>query len=331
VSRMSLVYELAARVDGRPDSSTVMSPLMSVDDVPTRVPTPYGFHICGPPHNAVMVSMMRLGGTHPYEPLISMLALHMTRNGGTFIDVGANLGYFSLLVARGTQAPLQVHALEPLPRNFRWVRENVDANGLAASIVAYAVAAGSEEGELLMSDYGTGASFVEGWDEGKGDEQGAVPVPVRRLDDMFAASLLPGPVTIKIDVEGYEWETLNGAPELLASPSVQCVLLEASHRMHPGGHNRTVKDTLALMQGHGYTCLGHRSPADRRIQLADTDLYQPDDPAIQTADSWPDNWVCVRPDAAWEALVQQLPLVYGVFCSTSQRTDAEIRQFLTNL
>ncbi len=328
---MSLVYELAGRIENRPDNATVLHPLMGVDDVPTRIPTPFGFHLCGPPHNAVMMSMMKLGGTCPYEPLISMLALFMTRNGGTFIDVGANLGYFSLLAARGTAAPLQVHALEPLPRNFRWVRENIDANGLSSTVAAYAVAAGDEEGELPMSDYGTGASFVAGWDEGRGDEQEAVPVPVRRLDNLFQAASLPGPVTIKIDVEGYEWQALNGAPELLASPSVQCVLLELNHGMHPGGHNRTASDTLALMRSHGFRCLGHRSPTDRRIQVADTELFDPDDPSIQTPDAWPDNWICVRPHPAWDALAARLPLVYGVFCSTSQRTDAEIGEFLKSL
>jgi FkbM family methyltransferase len=328
---MSLVAELAARIEKRADKDTVLRPLMRVDDVPTRIPTPFGFHLCGPPNSAAMMAMMRIAGTHPYEPLISLIALHMTQCGGTFIDVGANIGYFSLLTARGTTAPLQVHALEPLPRNFRWVRENIDANGLTGSVAAYAVAAGAEEGELPISDYGTGASFVAGWDEGRANEQPAIPVPVRRLDDLFEIAHLPGPVTIKIDVEGYEWEAVSGAPKLLASPSVHCVLLELNHGMHPGGHNKTAGDTLAAMQSHGFSCFGHYSPEDRRIQVADTDLYRPADPRIQTTETGPDNWVCVRETPTWEALVRRLPFLYGVFCITSHRPVLEIKEFLAAL
>lgn len=331
MTRLSLVYELAARLENRADQATALHPMMQLDDVPTRVTTPFGFHLCGPPHNAVMVSMMRLADTHPYEPLISLFALHMTRGGGTFIDVGSNIGYFSLLVARGTTAPLQVHALEPLPKNFRWVRENISANGLTGAIMAYAVAAGASEGELPMSNYGTGASLVRGWDGGTADEQGAVPVPVRRLDDLFLAEHLPGPVTIKIDVEGYESEAIGGAERLLSSPSVHCVLLELNHGLHPGGRNETARDTLSAMAGHGFRCYGHHSPEDGKIQVEDTHLYATDHPDIQTPETWPVNWICVRPDGTWDALVRRLPMLYGIFCSTSGRTDAEISDFLTRL
>lgn len=331
MTRLSLVYEMAMRMEHRADQATVLRPLMQLDDVPTRVPTPYGFHLCGPPHNAVMVSMMRLSDTHPYEPLITLFALHMTRTGGTFIDVGANIGYFSLLVARGTAAPLQVHALEPLPKNFRWVRENISANDLGGTIMAYPVAAGTAEGELPMSNYGTGASLVRGWDGGTSDEQGIVDVAVRRLDDLFHEDQLQGPITIKIDVEGYEAEAVAGGARLLSSPNVHCVLLELNHGLHPGGLNETAADTLAVMAEHGFRCYGHHSPEDGKIQVQDTHLYAADNPTIQTPETWPVNWICVRPDASWEALVRRLPMLYGVFCSTSHRSEAELRDFLAAL
>ena len=85
------------------------------------------------------------------------------------------------------------------------------------------------------------------------------------------------------------------------------------------------------MQNHGFTCLGHHSPTDDKIQVQDTVLYPADDASIQTSDAWPVNWICVRPTPEWDALVQRLSLLYGVFCSTSLRTDADIREFLATL
>ena len=331
MTRLSLMYELAARLEKRVNQAETLAPMMQVDDVATRVTTSYGFHLCGPAHNAVMLAATRLSTPHPYEALASLLALYMTRDGGTFIDVGANIGYFSLLVATCTDAPLRVHAIEPLPQNFRWVRENIDANGLGDQIMAYAVAAGAEDGEASMSNYGTGASLVRGWDDGKGDRQGTVPVPVRRLDDLFPPDHLPGPITIKIDVEGYEWEAAKGAARLFASPAVHCVLMELSRGQHPGGHNATAADTLALMAEYGYECFGHHSAVGGRIQKQDALLYPPDHADIQAPERWPGNWVFVRPDASWDALVRRMPALYGMFCSTGHRTEAEIREFLDAL
>jgi FkbM family methyltransferase len=331
LTRLALLYELAARLEKRADQTAVMAPVMQVDDIPARVTTPYGFHLCGPSHNAVMLAAMRLSGSHPYEPLVSLLALYMTRAGGTFIDIGANIGYFSLLVARNTGGPLRVHALEPLPENFRWVRENVAANGLGDDIMAYAVAAGAAAGEASMSSYGTGASLIEGWDGGKGDEQPKVLVPVRRLDDLFAPDELPGPITIKMDVEGYESEAVKGAPRLLASESVRCVLMELGYGLNDDVYNTTARDTLARMADHGYLCYGHHSPVNGRVGVEDVRLWSPDDPEIQNAERWPTNWAFVRPDPTWDALVSGLRTLYGMFCSTGHRTVAEIRRFLDGL
>ena len=158
-----------------------------------------------------------------------------------------------------------------------------------------------------------------------------MPVPVRRLDDLFFAERLPGPITIKMDVEGYESEVVAGASRLLSSPAVHCVLLELNHGLHPGGVNETARDTLDVMAGHGFRCFGHHAPQDGKIQVQDTDLYTPDYHGIQTPETWPVNWICVRPGVAWESFVRQMPVIYGIFCSTSHRTDAELRDFLVKL
>ena len=59
-----------------------------------------------------------------------------------------------------------VHAFEPSAANFYWLRRNIAENRLARQITPYLLALGAEDGTAELSDYGTGSSFVRGWDHG---------------------------------------------------------------------------------------------------------------------------------------------------------------------
>ncbi len=118
-------------------------------------------------------------------------------------DVGANIGYYLLLIESVVGPSGHVTCFEPEPRNLCELRRNVRANGLA-NVEVVAAAAGDGDGTVALRA-GINALVVE---DGAGDHR----VPLVRLD-----SALTGAVDfLKIDVEGYEGQVLAGARRILA-------------------------------------------------------------------------------------------------------------------
>lgn len=145
--------------------------------------------------------------------------LHALRPGDTFLDVGANVGAYSLLAAA---AGAQVIAVEPAPAACRWLALNVRVNDLAARVEIVPAALGRTAGSVRFTAGQDTLNHVA--TEGEAAE--AVVVPVVRLDDAIAARGGAVPRLVKIDVEGYETEVLAGAERTLASPDLLAVILE---------------------------------------------------------------------------------------------------------
>ena len=128
--------------------------------------------------------------------------------GSVVWDVGANLGYFSLLAAR---LGALVHAFEPVPESAARVRANVAANRLDDRVRVHEVAVGAAAGRrpfLVVRD----ASWSHLADRGRhAATREEREVEVVRLDDLD----LSPPDLVKIDVEGSEGAVLEGAARVL--------------------------------------------------------------------------------------------------------------------
>lgn len=134
--------------------------------------------------------------------------------GGNFIDVGANLGYFTCLLSRLAGSKGHVLAVEPEPANFRLLQQNVEANGLT-NVSTVQVALGEQPGEVSLNLYkqsnrGRHSIIAPGTGE-------TVQVPLRRLDDVVASAFSADAEIsfMKIDVEGYEPFVLKGGTHTL--------------------------------------------------------------------------------------------------------------------
>ena len=129
--------------------------------------------------------------------------------GTTVWDVGANVGFFTLLAAR---LGGDVQAFEPVPATARRLRANVAANGFGERVRVHEQAVAARSGRaafLLVED----ASWSHLADRGRHPRTRArLEVPVVALDDLD----LPLPDVIKVDVEGSELAVLEGARRLLA-------------------------------------------------------------------------------------------------------------------
>jgi FkbM family methyltransferase len=157
--------------------------------------------------------------------------------GGVMYDVGANLGFFSLLGARLVGPEGHVYALEPAPENVQALRRHIALNRVEnLSALEQAAAAESGRGRLQLVD-DRSWSKLEGYGEHPGTERVA-EVELVAIDDL---DLRP-PTVVKIDVEGAELAVLEGMRATLErhQPAVICEV----HGTHEG--------FAKFMDQHGY-------------------------------------------------------------------------------
>jgi len=149
--------------------------------------------------------------TGRYEADIERHILGPLAPGMTFIDAGANIGYYAVMAAQAVGPGGTVMAFEPNPRAFSILDANLRANGKPHA--AHRLALGNENGEtsLSLDPNENGGACI--WHEGCPESSQRLPVKIGRLDDLIPAGCAVD--VIKIDAEGYEPEILLGAQETL--------------------------------------------------------------------------------------------------------------------
>lgn len=170
-------------------------------------------------------------------------ALSGAARGNWFVDVGANIGYYSLYYAKHTQN--RVMAIEPNPPTLERLRFNIAANGLDERITVVPLGVG-EEGEFEL--YSTGdlgsASLLDNPDA----DTRSVTIRTRPLLEMLQEAGVEKVDALKIDVEGMEDRALvpflQTAPEALLP---RCIVLEH------GQEHLWEQDLFAVLKEKGYT------------------------------------------------------------------------------
>lgn len=145
-----------------------------------------------------------LGGT--YEPAQTAAFQRHLRPGDCVLDIGAHVGYYTLLSSALVGDTGRVVSFEPDPRNARFLRRHVRINGRHNVRVE----------EAAVSDTGGSARFAHGTGSGTGrlDRSGGFEVRTLRLDDYCAERAIV-PNAVKIDVEGAELAVLSGGRETI--------------------------------------------------------------------------------------------------------------------
>jgi len=147
------------------------------------------------------------------------------RPGMTYLDVGANIGYFVALAASAVGPGGRVVAVEPDPYNFGLLSRTVRFNRWN-HVTLLNMAAGPEKGtaRLFKSEANLGDHRL--YADGESNGRAAVEVPVGPLDAEFAARQLPPPDVVKIDIQGFEELAFRGMGALLAGDRPMTVLSE---------------------------------------------------------------------------------------------------------
>jgi FkbM family methyltransferase len=175
-------------------------------------------------------------------------------------DIGANAGGFAVFAAG---SGCQVNAFEPIPRSFSRLAENAALNRPGCRIEPHPLALGRTPGTLRMTlALGTGNRVATDDEDGP-----SVSVEVTTLDEFVRTH--PVPSFLKLDVEGHELEVLLGAEEVLASPSLQGLLVE-TFRSH-NWHLPPLRRIEELLESHGFLPYAYDSARNVIIPLAKPD------------------------------------------------------------
>ncbi|MCB2085769.1 MAG: FkbM family methyltransferase [Sphingomonadaceae bacterium] len=192
-------------------------------------------------------------------------AIAFSRNAGTFLDIGSYTGLFALAVAR-VNPNLHAYAYEIVGENYLLLWENVLHNDLGDRVHPCLVAVGGEDGEIRIPYAQSSGQLASSVDIGWSTDHG-VRVPMKRLDDLHLDS--PGPVALKIDVEGFEMEVFDGAKAFLEKhrPDMVCEVLRRAKR---------VPEMMELLGGLGYRWFHIREEGFARRDTIVADKFRRD-------------------------------------------------------
>ena len=194
------------------------------DPVALRIPrlaAPLELFVHGP-EDAVVSRSIRENGI--WEPFETSLVLALLRPGASFVDVGANIGYFSLLAAAAVGETGRVLAFEPDPDNFRLLMRSAAHNGLQARIHATCAGLAEEDraGRLYLSrdNLGDHQIFPDS------DARPSLPVQLYN-GSRYLAHRLQRLDLLKVDTQGAEYAVMAGLLPLLGRlPGEARILIE---------------------------------------------------------------------------------------------------------
>ncbi len=220
---------------------------------------------------------LELATNEIYEPFETALFKKEIKPNQTVLDIGANIGYYTLIAAKLVGPKGKVYAFEPDPDNFALLKKNVEANGYSnVVLVNKAVLDKTMTAKLFINETNRGDHRL--YDSR--DNRPSIAVQTVRLDDFFK-KLDKNIHFIKMDIQGSEARALNGMKSLIRrNPSLRLVTEFSPGSLKLNGQNpRKYLETLGQL-GFKLKEIAEKKgllrPADQRRLLAlsdDSNVY----------------------------------------------------------
>ena len=160
-----------------------------------------------------------------YERPLTRHLRKVLRKGSVFYDIGANVGYFTLLASELVGGEGEVHAFEPVPANSELLARNIEQNTIQ-NVILNEIAVSSEPGTLTL--FLPDVAINTGWASIVPSDRRhqELQVPTIALDDYVSRVGVRSPDVIKIDIEGAEPRALAGMGALIRSEGAPDIAVE---------------------------------------------------------------------------------------------------------
>lgn len=231
------------------------------------LPTPLQLHVHGEQDQFVSRRIREEGIWEPYE---TSLVMSLLRPGHVCVDVGANIGYFSVLAAALVEEAGAVFAFEPDPENFALLQANAVLNQQQQCITAVQAALSTQAGtaELFLSEDNLGDHQIYA----AGDPRRSVPIELLNGSE-YLGERLQRLDLLKVDTQGSEYQVMVGLmPLLQALPGGTHILIELTplSLRQSGASGRELIELLARLQQPFWIVdhIEHRLVASNSAELA---------------------------------------------------------------
>lgn len=202
-----------------------------------------------------------------FEPVETQYVLGLLRPGMTFVDVGANIGWFAVQAADRVGADGRVIAFEPRPTTSRWLKRSMEDNHFSDRAEVHACAVGPTNGEINIG-HSRGTNNPGGtWSLAneqlvslfRNQDAVMIKVPMVTLDEVVGDRRVD---VVKIDIEGAEPFAMAGALQVLRKQR-PIIVSEINPNALEMVSNVSAHDYVARLKGQGYRCfeLGEDGPA----------------------------------------------------------------------
>lgn len=192
-------------------------------------------------------------GLNDFEEM--SLLIHFLDEGDTFLDVGANVGVFSILASGVAKA--KSIAIEPNVENIEIFNENIKINNLHNQIKIIRCVVGDEIGETSFTK---GLDCINRITRNEDLELDSELIKMETLDHLLTNDI---PNFIKIDVEGFEVNVLKGAKKILSHPDLKILILETNGLSNK--YNLDESEIFTIMEKQGFNLYSYE-PFERELR-----------------------------------------------------------------
>ena len=164
-------------------------------------------------------------GLHEFQDMGFLL--HLLRPTDLFVDIGANVGSYTILAS--SEIGANTISIEPITTTFIYLEDNILINRIQEKVTALNIGLGSQKGVLKFTKSLDTVNHVA-----TDFNSDSIDVSVDTLDNVIRHR---DPLLLKIDVEGYETEVLKGAENTLSSNNLKAVIIELNGSGERYGYN----------------------------------------------------------------------------------------------